>query len=59
MCVGRVRDVFYESGHAPIELTPTNAPELVKEQPKTIAVTQTFEDGSGEKTWTGEYAGAY
>lgn len=55
MCVGRVRDVYYEHGHAPIELTTRNS-TLVKSDFKTTAITQVFEDENGEKTWTGHYA---
>ena len=55
MCVGRVRDVYYEHGHAPIELTTRNS-DLVKSDFKTTAITQVFEDENGEKTWNGHYA---
>lgn len=60
MCVGRVRDVFYNNGFVPYELTSGNSEY---EDSKTISVTQIFEDGdgteatAGERTWTGSYYG--
>lgn len=54
MCVGRVRDVYYEEGHAPIELSTKNS-TLVKQDFTSTAVTQTFNDSDGEKVWIGEY----
>lgn len=54
MCVGRVRDTFYEIGHVPFDVYPANKPGTP--EVKTISVSQTFEDDSGEKRWTGEYA---
>lgn len=57
MCVGRVRDVFYEVGHVPLELTTKNS-DKVSSDFKTTAVTQSFDDEDGEKKWTGEYVSA-
>lgn len=57
MCVGRVRDTFYENGHAPVELTPQNKRGTTPY--KTVSVTQKFDDADGEKRWTGEYAGMF
>lgn len=62
MCVGRVRDVFYNNGFVPYELTSGNTNGAV-ENSKTVSVTQIFEDGdgteatAGERTWTGSYFG--
>lgn len=54
MCVGRVRDTYYDIGHVPFDFTPSNKPGTA--EMKTVSVSQTFEDDNGEKTWTGEYA---
>ncbi|UZJ53409.1 hypothetical protein CBS101457_002729 [Exobasidium rhododendri] len=56
MCVGRVRDTFYEIGHVPIDLSSQNKPGTP--DMKTISISQVFEDDKGEKRWTGEYASA-
>ena len=56
MCVGRVRDVFYQYGHTPY---------LVEKASSTILQHAVFEDGdgteatSGAKTWAGHYRGEY
>lgn len=56
MCVGRVRDVFYQNGHVPYDVTPVNHPETKPEPMKTVSVTQLFEDDKEQKRWTGFYA---
>lgn len=56
MCVGRVRDTYYEIGHVPLDLSPQNTPGTP--EMKTVSISQTFEDDSGEKKWIGEYAAA-
>lgn len=56
MCVGRVRDTYYEIGHVPLDITPHQKPGTP--EMKTISVSQTFEDDSGEKKWVGEYVSA-
>ena len=55
MCVGRVRDTFYETGHVPYDVTSANTPGAT--DMKTVSVSQVFEDSDGERTWTGDYAG--
>lgn len=56
MCVGRVRDTYYELGHVPLDNTPNSKPGTPKM--KTVSVSQTFEDDSGERKWIGEYVSA-
>lgn len=54
MCVGRVRDVFYQTGHLPYD----SAQDHGDKAGKTVLVYSEFEDGdgseaqSGEKRWT-------
>jgi len=55
MCVGRVRDTYYETGHVPVDLTSANKPGTP--EMKTVSVSQVFEDDNGEKKWIGDYAG--
>lgn len=56
MCVGRVRDTYYDIGHVPLDLSPANTPGTA--EMKTVSISQVFEDDSGEKKWIGEYAAA-
>ncbi|CEH13999.1 STEROIDOGENIC ACUTE REGULATORY PROTEIN (STAR) [Ceraceosorus bombacis] len=63
MCVGRVRDVFYQHGFVPYEVMSGHSKGEYPDH-KVVSVTQVFEDGdgteatAGARKWTGSYRGA-
>jgi len=62
MCVGRVRDVFYQTGYVPYELVANNTSGEYADH-QSVSVLQLFDDGdgteatSGERRWTAQYLG--
>lgn len=64
MCVGRVRDVYYQHGFVPYEVMSGHSKGEYPDH-KVVSVTQVFEDGdgtdatAGARKWTGSYRGEW